>query len=182
MRVGPGKSTRSSKANEPNAPKRLTCGFENSAWVRAKTVGMMTAALIDRLTARRSGSFLRTHRPSDRPRWRSGALPGHRPRSWRPRQSSGGSRCVDRCGAISLCKLVCRTPPRCRLGRAPRRPVSPCCQSALTGTASWPLSHGRPAAATSSHFDRSTDSPWPRSAGEGPIRSTNGWSRAASKP
>ncbi len=63
MRVGPGKSTRSNKANEPNAPKRLTCGFANSAWVRAKTVGMMTAALIDRLTARRSGSFLRTHRP-----------------------------------------------------------------------------------------------------------------------
>ena len=61
MRGRPGKSTRSSRANEPKAPKRLTCGFENSRWVSPKTEGMTTAARIDRLTARKSGSFALTH-------------------------------------------------------------------------------------------------------------------------
>ena len=179
MRVGPGKSTRSKRANEPNAPKRLTCGFENSTWVRAKTVGMMTAALIDRLTARRSGSFLPTHRPNADHGGVVGAAPLGLGRGVR-----GGRRELPICGRLWGHLPFEASPPYAprSTGCPGASPVSLCCQSVLTGTASWPLSHGRPAAATSSHFDRSTDSPWPRSAGEGPIRSTSGWSRSASKP
>jgi hypothetical protein len=61
VRGRPGKSTRSNKANEPNAPKRLICELEKSRWVRPKTDGITTAARTDRSTAKSPGSFALTH-------------------------------------------------------------------------------------------------------------------------
>ncbi len=46
--------------------------------------------------------------------------------------------------------------------------------------ASFPVSQGRPAAASSSHFWRSSPR-WPRSSGVGPNRSVRGWSALVSK-
>jgi hypothetical protein len=57
VRVKPGKSTKSKRANEPKAPNRLICGLENSTWVRPKTAGMTTAALIDRWRMTGPGAF-----------------------------------------------------------------------------------------------------------------------------
>src|ERR1700722_13736595 len=61
VRGRPGKSTRRSKANEPKAPKRLSCALEDTTWAIAKTEGMTTAALAERLMAKKSGSFALTH-------------------------------------------------------------------------------------------------------------------------
>jgi hypothetical protein len=57
FRVLPLNSTRSSKAKDPNAAKRPTCGFEDTARATAKTVGMTMAARTDRFTTRSCGSF-----------------------------------------------------------------------------------------------------------------------------
>ena len=60
--------------------------------------------------------------------------------------------------------------------------ITPCYSGTVTGMASTPDNHGRPAASTDSHFFSSTPPVCPRSSGVGPKRSARDCSLPTSKP
>ena len=112
------------------------------------------------------------------------------PQNFPRRGSAGGARarlprrrsraCPIRSSSSRTCATRGTSRPR-STSRRSRSSSAVCSYPTGTGTASISVSHGRPAALRSSHFDSTDGSVWPSSSGVGPMRSAMGASLSRSK-